>query len=363
MHREFIYQIIFVKVLLRFLYYTIFILLARIEITMQQSNINNTEPVGEEMLYASKNGLYLVQSIGTSNPVDPNIQELDTPHDHSCMFWGIVLGLLLPYKNDIKQFREVFNKLFGEQPDWIINPIYDLLFSYSGDIHHFNPNDSSAAKVLLNLINSSLRKKVSDYLTEKSDLISQTLPNVNIIDRSEEIIKPYVWGDDPELLALSLMFDIRIEVIREGGRYIFNPSSDNPSVLQLRNINQVENNYNTGHFHFLINHQYLNHAVHENLNPAMGEPNLAHEPIRPAPKNSRINLPTLSVEQIRVLLNSQQVENLAYISNEQKINQTLDHLIQFGIRLSHSLGLERIRQHPIIKHPTGFLYLIKNFLT
>lgn len=326
---------------------------------MKQANTHNTELVSEEILI-SKNGFYLVQPIGTNNSLDPNIQELDTPHDHSCMFWGIVLGLLLPQLHDINQFKQMLNKIFGEQPDFIINSIYKLLLSYSGNVNHFNPNASNAAEMLLNLINDVLRKKVSDYLKEEHDLISQELSNVDAIARSKEIIKPHVWGDDTELLVLSLMFNVRIEAIREGGRHIFNPYDDNSYMLKLNNINQKENDSNTGHYHFLINHEYLNNAIHKNLNTEIDENNLTHEPIRQASKNNRVNLPTLTVEQIRLLLNCQQVENLAYISNEQKINQTLDYLIQFGIRLSQSIGFERIRQHPVIRHPTNF-FLNKKF--
>jgi hypothetical protein len=322
---------------------------------MRQSNANNIERISEELVFQSENGFYRVQRIDSAPLFDSDIQELDTPHDHSCMFWGIVLGLLLPHVHNINQFKETLNIIFGEQPDFVANPIYNLLSGYSGNIHDLNPNRNNAAEMLRNLINNILRKKVSDYLNENSALISTTLPNVDVINRSREILQDHVWGDDIELLALSLMFNIRIEVIRLNGRYIFNPSCNDPSMLQLRNINQQETDSNTGHFHFLLNRQYLNNAIRENLRGGIDETHLANEPTRQASTSNRALFPLLSVEQIKMLLNSQRTNSLAYISNEQKINQTLDYLIQLGIKLSYSIGFERIRQLPMIKHPANFV--------
>lgn len=327
---------------------------------MRKSSANNIELISEELLLQSENDLYRIQGIDSALLFDSDIQELDTPHDHSCMFWAVVLGLLLPHVHNINQFKETLTKIFGEQDDFIANPIYDLLSGYSGNVHDLNPSQNNAAEMLRNLINNILRKKVSEYLSENNVLINRELSLKNTINRSHEILQDHVWGDDTELLTLSMMFNVRIEVIREGAIHIFNPFSNNSSVLQLKNVNQQENNSNTGHFHFFINRQYLNYARHESLNSALGELNLVQESIRHAPQNNRANLPRLTVKQIKLLLNSQQVENLAYISNEQKINQTLDCLIQLGIRLSQSVGFKGIRQHPVIRHPTNF-FLNKKF--
>lgn len=148
--------------------------------------------------------------------------DIDTPYDHSCLFWSIALAVLVPKINDVAEFNAAYNQLFGGYTCIRYGVMIDTDNPATREqvrqfLTHYNPQAGiNEISVLGTLVRRVFRKKLVDYMTdhfgnEEKQYIYQEDYN-SWAEYAQDIIRPNTWGGDPEIIAASGMLGINIRV-------------------------------------------------------------------------------------------------------------------------------------------------------
>ncbi len=155
-------------------------------------------------------------SISTGlEPSDYDLQISDVPHDGSCLFYSIALGILLPIMDNESLFDESFIKLFGNNnaPD-AAKKLKGILKQYGGTAEFIEDH----AAFLEVLVDINFRGRIVRYMQENYGhypSIQYTEAGRNFTTEMESMRAPKVWGGQREVETASHFLNCAVIVYRK----------------------------------------------------------------------------------------------------------------------------------------------------
>lgn len=168
--------------------------------------------------------------------------EVDVPGDNSCLFWAVALSYLLPVKADHNQFKQRFERLFGESPNVDLGRIQDLLKNYQID-----KPDIFKDQQLNGFVRQTFRNNVINHIKANKTYFERFLENNETWDiYLHRMANKDGWGGQLEIAAMSNLLECHIQTQKDnlpqqehGAKY-----RDNASII-LKYVND-------NHYHYII---------------------------------------------------------------------------------------------------------------
>lgn len=183
--------------------------------------------------------------------------ELTVPDDHSCLFWSVALGVLIPVLNDETAYREAFNQLFVTQGDVQDVNLFDI---YSAGlrrrIQDFVATNNtriierqSDDDPFYRLINHYFRQKVASYIAANPQVYTDAM-----LERTNEayvtaLRSSNFWGGQIEIHAIFRLLDENYQLEVAGAAGSNFPAAGKPIINLVftnakKDLSGPQNHYN-----------------------------------------------------------------------------------------------------------------------
>jgi len=187
--------------------------------------------------------------------------EVDVPADGTCLFYSIVLRVLLPALNDQASFHKLFVQLFGSNPSQEAEiDLRERLKLYDGT-PSFIKHHAQALEVLVDI---HFRQRLVGFMESQKEEFSHIKynePGRSFEVEMETMKQPKTWGGHREIEACSQLLKRCIVVYQKDGigqliqRAKCNEQYDHTLHLvhtTSKGLSQIEN-----HYHYLIALQHI----------------------------------------------------------------------------------------------------------
>src|ERR1700722_1782245 len=151
--------------------------------------------------------------------------ELIIPGDHSCLFWSVALGVLIPVLDDNNAYQQAFNRLFvsNDKDAQLFHQHGDGLkerikvFLSGNDMSFIERNDQEGEDPLYGLINDYFRQKIANYIATHPLEYTPAILECNNDDYVAALRNPDFWGGQIEIHAIFHMLNQDYQIEVEGG--------------------------------------------------------------------------------------------------------------------------------------------------
>lgn len=214
----------------------------------------------EEKLQIQSNKLPQYLKEVTLPDTNTTLVEIDVPADGTCLFYCVVLSVLLPIINDQNAFFTSFKKLFGEDLEIeASNQLKNFLYNYTGGQELIKNDDAQ----LESLVDNNFRKRVVEYMKAHKEIFSQQeyTEEKNFDEAMNTMLKTKTWGGHRELQAMSDFLERNFrnyEYKNDQLSLNANYSKDNylDTIYLIHTSAQKESEINN-HYHYLLPQQHI----------------------------------------------------------------------------------------------------------
>lgn len=154
--------------------------------------------------------------------------ELHVPDDHSCLFWSVALGVLIPVLNNNAAYRAAFNRLFVNPGDVQDAQLFDRLqanlkarieaFLVTNDTHILERKSDDDP--LYRLINHYFRQKVASYIASHPQTYTDELLGRDNRAYVDALRSPTFWGGQIEIHAMFRLLGENYQLEVVGGNFL-----------------------------------------------------------------------------------------------------------------------------------------------
>ena len=185
----------------------------------------------------------------------------DVPSDGNCLFWAVILGMLLQHR-DGEYFQVVVQRLFGEEgAERNAKTLHEVLLPlYQGRASDISSLDE---KHPLYHFMMRFRSRVANHIVQNVKL-HEFIGNSDAKAYGQEMSKAGAWGGEVEIKAMASILRTRIKIHRQQHDvYLVSPHDSEAVMEKSLDLVYMDANGGTGqgnHYQFKILESQLNRS-------------------------------------------------------------------------------------------------------